>query len=220
MTRRALVAAIIALLSVSGRASAQPPPQISLRPFFVVAGEGFTAKNTFQTVLGGSFQPMFGGGLDAAFASGLFIDVTASRFSKDGQLGFFANGQGFRLGTPVTVSLTPIEVTAGYRFALKSPKLVPYVGGGFGYYRYKEESDTVGLTDAEKAAGANVFEASHAGFLGVGGVEVRVGRWVAVSGDVQYTHITGVLGTGGVSAGAGESDLGGLAVRGRVLIGR
>jgi hypothetical protein len=220
--RRTLIGAFLltAWGSMCGRAAAQPSEGISLRPFFVVTGERFSAKNTFQTVFGSSFQPMFGGGLDVAFENGLFIDVTASRFSRTGQTGFFFDGQGFQLGRPLSVSVTPIEVAAGYRFVRESwPRIVPYGGAGAGYYIYKEEADTVGLTQQEISAGANVFEAKHGGFLAVGGVEVRISEWVAVSGDVQYSRVPDILGAGGVSQGAGESNLGGLAVRGRVLVG-
>jgi hypothetical protein len=57
-------------------------------------------------------------------------------------------------------------------------------------------------------------------YLAVGGVEIRLHRWVGVAVDAQYTHITGILGAGGVSKDAGESDLGGIAGRFKVLIGR
>ncbi len=53
-----------------------------------------------------------------------------------------------------------------------------------------------------------------------GGAEFRVHRWVGVSVDVQYTHVPGILGTGGVSQQAGETDLGGVAARFKVVVGR
>jgi hypothetical protein len=37
---------------------------------------------------------------------------------------------------------------------------------------------------------------------------------------VQYTHVPGIIGSGGVSQDAGESDLGGVAARFRVVFGR
>ena len=64
------------------------------------------------------------------------------------------------------------------------------------------------------------FDKRHVGYLVVGGVEFRVSGWVAVSGDAQYTHVSGIIGSGGVSKEAGESDLGGIAGRFRVIIGR
>ena len=41
-----------------------------------------------------------------------------------------------------------------------------------------------------------------------------------MSVDAQYTHVLGILGTGGISQDAGEKDLGGIAARVKVLIGR
>ena len=51
-------------------------------------------------------------------------------------------------------------------------------------------------------------------------MEFRVQKWIGVAVDAQYTHVPGILGTGGVSKDAGETDLGGIAARFKVLIGR
>ena len=92
------------------------------------------------------------------------------------------------------------------------PKLVPYVAFGVGSYSYKETSDF-------SAAGEDV-DTKHVGELVLGGLEFRVHRWVGLSFDGQFTHIPGILGTGGISKDVGESDLGGTAARIRVLVGR
>jgi hypothetical protein len=209
-----------ALVSAAPASAQSDEPSVSLRPFGLVSGEVFAAKDTFTAVLGRNFEPMWGGGLEVAFGNGVYVDVAASRLSKTGQRAFFANGQRFGLGIPLTLTLTPIEVTAGYRFHLSSSRLVPYVGGGAGSYGYHEESDTIGLSPGEIGAGEATFDKRHVGYLAVGGAEVRLGRWVGVSGDVQYTHVPGIFGTGGVSQLAGEDNLGGLAVRARVIVGR
>jgi opacity protein-like surface antigen len=141
----------------------------------------------------------------------MFIDVTASRFSKSGQRVFSANGNVFPLGIPLTAKLTPLEVTAGWRFARRS-RLIPYVGAGIGTYKYSEESP---FSDPGEEP-----DTRHTGLLVLGGAEARVHRWVAVAADLQYTHIGGVLGDAGVSKIFGESDLGGLAARFRVIVGR
>jgi hypothetical protein len=60
----------------------------------------------------------------------------------------------------------------------------------------------------------------HVGELVVGGVEFRVHRYVGLSVDAQYTHIPGILGAGGISNIANESDLGGIAARFKVIVGR
>ena len=204
--------------SVAAPASAQvrrPPlrpndaPAVSLRPFFVFAGESFSARKTFETVFGKSSQPFWGGGLNVTFRRGFFFDVIASRFKKVGQRAFFFEGQGYGLDIPLTVTVTPLEVTAGGRFRV-TPRVVPYAGAGVGSYHYQESG----------AFDDGPFEKRHVGYVVVGGVEVRLSRWVAVSGDAQYTRVAGIIGSGGVSKEAGESNLGGTAGRFRVIIGR
>ena len=216
--RRIITAALICSIGAVAPASAQArrpplrsndPPKISLRPFVLATGQGFSARKTFETVFGKSVQPFWGGGLSVAFRNGFFVDATASRFKKIGERAFFFEGQGYRMGTPLTVTVTPFEVMAGQRTQV-TPKIFPYVGFGVGTYRYQETST---FDDGP-------FEKRHIGYLIAGGVEVRLTRWVAVSGDAQYTRIRGILGTGGVSKEAEESDLGGPAGRFRVIIGR
>ncbi len=144
-----------------------------------------------------------------AFRNGFFVDVTVSRFAKTGERAFFFENQGFRLGTPVKVTLTPIEVSAGGRVRA-TPRVFPYFGGGFGTYAYRESGDEP--TDA--------FERRHIGYLGVGGVELRVGRSAAIAFDAQYTTVRSIIGAGGLSLDVGENDLGGIAARFRVIVGR
>jgi opacity protein-like surface antigen len=188
-------------------------PTVVFRPFFVVSAERFTAQETFKAAFGGTIEPMFGGGLEVVLRNGIYMDATVSRFKKTGQRAFFANGQTFPLGIPLTATIIPIEVTGGYRFKLSSwPRLVPYAGAGIGSYGYDETSDFSDPGDD--------ISTRHLGYLAVGGVDVRVHRLVRIAGDVQYTRVTGILGSGGVSKAAGENDLGGIAVRVKVTIGR
>jgi len=201
-------ALLLCLVLGSAPAFAQDPPSVSLRPFFVGAVERFSAKETFSAVFGGTVQPLYGGGLELAFRNGLFFDVTASRFKKTGERAFFFNGEGFGLGIPLTVTMTPLEFTVGAR-SNPAPRVFPYFGAGIGSYRY-EETSAVG----------DPFETSHLGWLIVGGVEYRLNDWIGISGDLHYSRVSGIIGEGGVSAEAGESDLGGTAGRFRVLIGR
>jgi len=215
-----VLSAVLALSAVASAASAQvrPPvtpsspsdaPALSLRPFFVYAGERFAAQDTFEAVFGRPFQSLYGGGLQLAFRSGFYVDVTATQFKKIGQRAFFFEGQGFPLGIPLTAKLTSFELSSGIRF-WASPRFLPYVGAGVGTHRYLETSD---FDDGD-------FTARHVGYLVVGGAEFRLGRWFAVSGDVQYTRVPGILGEGGVSRETGESDFGGTAGRFRLIIGR
>jgi hypothetical protein len=211
MTRPIASTALVLAFSLvlgSAPAFAQDPPAVSLRPFFVVTAERFSAKETFSAVFGGTVQPLYGGGLEVAFRKGLYFDFTASRFKKTGERAFFSNGEGFPLGIPLTVTLTPLEFTVGAR-SNPAPRVFPYFGAGIGSYRYEETS-----------AVDEPFSKTHLGWLIVGGVEYRFNGWIGISGDLQYNRVNGIIGEGGVSAEAGESDLGGTAGRFRVLIGR
>jgi opacity protein-like surface antigen len=211
---RTLIAFLLVLASTTVvAAQADDPPALSLRPFFLAAGERFAAKNSFEAVFGQSVEPFLGGGLQLVDRNGFFIELTASRFKKTGQRAFRTNNQNFGLGIPLTATITPLEVAGGYRFKLPgSPRLVPYVGAGAGSYGYKETSE---FSDESE----NV-DTRHTGYLAVGGVEFRLHRWIGASVDAQYTHVLGILGTGGISQEAGEKDLGGIAARVKVIIGR
>jgi len=214
---------LIALLAasavvVSAFAQTRPPvtvsspnavPSLSVRPFFVVAAERFTAQETFRTAFSHSFQSLYGGGLQLVFRNGFYVDVTASQFKRTGQRAFFFEGEGFPLGIPLTVTLTPLEISAGGRF-LATPRFFPYAGAGVGTYGYKEASE---FDDGD-------FAARHVGYLIVGGAEFRLSRWVAVSGDLQFTRVPGILGQAGLSKEVGENDLGGTAGRFRLILGR
>src|SRR5581483_10900038 len=118
--------------------------------------------------------------------------------SKKGERAFRLNGQTFKLGVPLRATEVPLEFTAGYRFR-KRAHVVPYVGAGFGNYQYTETSDFADPGD-------NV-DTSHLGLVAVGGVEGLVHRsWLRLAVDVQYTHVPGILGTGGISAAAVSGD--------------
>ena len=199
------------------RAPAPPPlppaPPISFRPFVLGTLESFAAIDTFDAVFQRSYGPFFGGGLQVVFHGSFFVELAASRFKQTGERAFRSGGQSFRLGIPLTATITPLEVTGGYRFRLRHlPKVVPYVAAGFGSYSFKETSD---FADA-----AENVDTRHSGTVLGGGLEFRLHRWVGLGADVQYTHVTGILGQGGVSQQAGENDLGGVAARFKLVVGR
>jgi hypothetical protein len=192
-----------------------PPPQaLAIRPFFLITGQQFAATRTFEAAFDTAFQPFFGGGVELVFNGDLFIDATVSRFSKTGQRAFLTSTTAYKLGEPLDVSVTPIEFTAGYRFRQVSRTIVPYIGGGIGSYGYSESSPPPYSDSSENVDQRGI------GYLLVGGVDMRVHRWVSVAVDGQYSRVTGILGEGGLSKAAGEDDLGGVAIRARVLIGK
>ena len=217
MTRnaRALILAFAAIAVVAPASAQDPlyddPPAISLRPFFLASGQNFSAKETFKAVFGGTVHPFWGGGAQVAFRNGVFADVTVSRFKATGERAFRFEGQNFGLGIPLTVTETPVEFSGGYRFHV-SPRLVPYVGAGIGSYSYEETSDF--------STGDENVKTRHTGYLVTGGAEFRLGRWLGLTADVQYTGVPGILGDGGISKEADENNLGGVAARFRVIVGR
>lgn len=215
--------AVLGILACTGSTPAQTRsvsteytrPAIAFRPFLLATFQDFAAHQTFTAVFGRAAQPFFGGGLDLAFRNGIFVDFAASRFSRNGQRAFVFDGQTYRLGIPLTATEIPLEVSGGYRFA-GWRRIRPYAGAGLGSYGYRE-------TSGSAAAGDNV-SVRHVGYLVLGGAEVRVGPWVGIAVDVQWTHVPGILGTAGLSQGNGfgggaENDLGGIAPRIRLIIG-
>ena len=126
-----------------------------------------------------------------------------------GERVFVFEGEVFPLGLTDTVTLIPIDVTAGYRFATRT-RLTPYVAGGVGLLRYSEEAESSTEIDSED------FLSLHA----AGGVEYPLTKWLAVAGEVQYRAVRKALGSEGVGNEFGESDLGGISVCVKVLFGR
>jgi opacity protein-like surface antigen len=117
----------------------------------------------------------------------------------------------FPLGIPLKVTMTPLDVVAGWRSA-PAGRIVTYGGAGFTSMAYTETSD---FADT----GENVDE-RYKGWVVLGGVEVRAAAWVHVRGEVRYRQVPNVLGSGGVSAAYDETKLGGVGVALKVAFGR
>ena len=179
----------------------------------MATAQSFAAADTFDAVFGKTAFPFVGGGVQVVVKDSFFAELTASRFRQTGERAYLSGGRAFQLGIPLTATITPFEITGGYRFRLRQlPRVRPYAAAGFGSYGYKETS-----TFAE--AGEDV-DTTHSGYVVNGGAEFRLHRWVGVAVDVQYSHVPGILGTGGVSQQAGETDLGGVAGRFKLVVGR
>jgi len=110
------------------------------------------------------------------------------------------------------VDITPIEVTAGWRFKQISPRLVPYVGGGWSSYSYKETSDFA-------VTGDDVDERFN-GFHILGGVEFKAARWLGIGGEIVFSRVPNALGVSGVSEAFDEDNLGGTSYRLKISVGR
>jgi opacity protein-like surface antigen len=208
-----LACLLAGLAAGSGVASAQVRPLFTVRGFGDVGATTFTAADSFEAVLGSSSGTVFGGGIDVIERHNVFATFRASRFRENGERVFRFNDEVFGLGTPVNVTVTPIELTGGYRFD-RGWRVVPYGGAGLSWHRYKETSQFA--TDAE-----NVDETFN-GYQVLGGAEVRIWRWLGAAGEVQWTAVPDALGQdpNGISSEFDETDLGGTTVRFKIVIGR
>jgi opacity protein-like surface antigen len=206
-----IAAALLIVCASAAPALAQDEPSISIRPFVFGSVQSFTAIDTFDAVFGRSYDPFYGGGVQAVFDGKYFVDLSASRLKQTGQRAFISGGQKFRLGIPLTATIVPFEVTGGYRFHF-SPRVLPYIAAGIGRYQYKETST---FNDPSEDV-----DVRQAGVVVNGGAEFRVHRWVGIGADIEYSHVPGILGSGGVSQQAGENDLGGVSARVKLIVGR
>jgi hypothetical protein len=190
-----------------------PPPTVTIRPFVMATEQSFAAIDTFDAVFDKSYFPFFGGGAQILIKDRYFVEFTVSRFRQTGERAFLSGGRPFKLGIPLTATITPVEIVGGYRFKVRNlPRVRPYIAAGIGSYGYQE-------TSSFAEAGEDV-DIRHSGYLVNGGAEFRVHRWAALAIDAQYSHVAGIIGNAGVSQQAGESDLGGIAARVKLVIGR
>lgn len=228
---RAAIGVLLAIgLAVPAAAQvAAPEPALSIRPFVMGMQQSFAAVKTFEAVFGRPDAPFWGGGVDVVLLQHYFVEVAASRLLKKdavltGHRVAVLNGQTYDLGMPLTASIKPLEVVGGYRFTFW-PRVVPYAGAGFGTYAYTEtcQGDATrpnlcaALADPGDTADVN---AHHRGLVLVGGAEVRLHRWIGIAADVHFTRVPGIIGAGGASRELGETDLGGVSARFKVLVGR
>jgi len=228
ITRRLTTAvAAIALLASAGvtAANAQAKPRLRTTPArpsrsVEIGGYGmfgninFTAAESFDAILGAPSGPIFGGGARVGLPwGGLFVDVGAWRFHADGERAFVFQNEAIGLGIPVDVTVTPIEISAGWRFRVrKLPKLIPYIAGGLTSMRYQEISDF--STPAEDV------DERFSGYHALGGAEYKITRWLGVAGEASWTTVPDAIGEAGVSKAFNETDLGGTTLRLKVTIGR
>jgi hypothetical protein len=226
------VAAIALLLSLTGatnvfaqakprpRPAPAPPPSRSIEiGGYAMAGlMNFTAADSFDVIFGRPSGPIFGGGgriglpVRGTFG-GLFVDVGAWRFHDEGERVFVFGGEEFGLNTPVEVTITPIELSAGWQFRFRRVlRFRPYVAAGYSSYSYKETSPS--NTPAEDV------DDRFGGYHLSGGAEYKLSRWVGLAGEVNWTTVPDAIGEAGVSAEFDEADLGGTSIRLKITIGR
>jgi len=169
----------------------------------------FAAQQSFQAVTGQGGDAFVGAGGEVRVGPGFFANASINRRSGSGERVYVTAGEVFKLGVPLTVTLTPIAVTAGWRFTYD--RMTPYVGAGVGRIRYQEHFSFEGTGEG--------VDSQFASYHVLGGVEVRNG-FLATAFEVQYSRVPDSIGVGGASAAFHETDLGGVTARVRVPIGR
>ncbi len=171
-----------------------------------------TAKKSFDAVTGSSSLSGAGGGAEVHRVwRGVFVRAAASRLKAEGERVFVFDGTVFPLGIPMDITMTPLELGAGWRFRPVGGRLVPYVGGGALWVRYEESS--------EGDTGSEGVNETYPGAVLFGGVDVSVWRFVSAGAEVAWRTAT-VKDPGGALAAFGEKNLGGISVRVMVSIGR
>jgi hypothetical protein len=204
-TRRMLLAGLLTV--------AFAPPALAQKFGVELEGGYFDltgAQRSAQAVFGSSGSAAFGGAFRYVHQRGFYVAAGARAWSKDGERVFAASATApvQHLGFPLSVRLTPITGTVGYRFR-RDRSLVPYAGVGGGVTRYREESEIAGeaLSDS-RSAGTFVAEA---------GVEYGKGR-LRYALEGSYSIASGAVGLGGISEVYGEDDIGGWSILGKVVL--
>jgi len=191
------------------RGGSLEPKQPAVRGFVQFGYQRFAAHDSCNAILGQPGGFMFGAGGDFRLPMGLFVQASAERFTQDGERAFVSDGRVFSLGIAESVTIIPIQVSAGWRFP--QGRIVPYAGGGVGAYLYKEASDL--------ALPADNVDEHFASYHVLGGVEFRGSGWLATAFEVQYTWVPDALNSE-VASEFDEHDLGGIQGRVKIVIGR
>jgi len=192
------------------RRAAPPPPAFAVRGYGIVAVDWFQASDSFKAILDTSSGIFYGGGGQAIFRH-LFVDVSFEHFKKDGERAIVVDGEVFRLGIRDTITMDPFRVTGGYRFPARNGA-VPYVGGGIGSLRFQESSD---FADADETIDER-FTSYHA----LAGVEYAARKWLFVAAELRYTSVPDAIGAPGIAGEFDESNLGGIGVAVKVMVGK
>lgn len=212
-------AALVGLVTSAAAQSRSPvsrpasEPNISVRAVVEAGARTFAASESFDAVLGTHSGPIFGAGAEVLIGRKLFASFAVTRFQKDGERVVVANGQAFQNGIATTIKIVPIEISGGWRFTAPRRTVIPYLGGGVAWHKYKETS--------EFAVSGEDVEFTKMGYQLLGGAEWRASRWFGVAGEAAWMGVPNAFtASTGAAAAFGESDLGGAVFRVKAVIGR
>ncbi len=167
------------------------------------------AEKSAKAVFGSSGGVTFGGAVRYDVWRDVFVSAGVRTFSKEGERVFLTSpGAAIqKLGFPVSVRLTPILLSAGYRYSGGS-WVAPYVSVGAAITSYSEKSDVAGQSFDQ--------DLTKTGFVGAVGLETARGR-LRGGVEVGYSTVSSAIGVGGVSQVYGEDDIGGFHVVGKIM---
>jgi hypothetical protein len=217
---RAVLAGAVAFLLASVVPS-QAQDRISMRGFADAGLTIFTATQSFKAILGSPAGPVFGGGVEVGLTRNVFVSVRASRFRQTGNRVFVFQNQVFKLNESDTITVTPLQLSAGYRFLgrrsarlTRPPRFTPYAGGGVGWYRFSETSAHSTADEDEKT--------TNAGYHVLAGVEIPIRSWMAAAVDGRWSFVPNAFGDSASSVASvyDEHNLGGFTLSGRLIVGR
>ena len=180
------------------------------RVFGQAGGLLFTARDSFEAILGRSVNTVYGVGAQVVFPNGVFAQAGVDRVRATGTRALVSGEQVFTLPIANRVTVTPVQVTLGYR-AAPTHGVAVYVGGGMGWHTLEEDSPTV--------PGSDRMNSRHLGYHGLLGAELPLMRWFGVAGELQWATVPKALGDSGLSAVYDEKDLGGTTFRVKLVVG-
>jgi hypothetical protein len=187
-----------------------PREPVGVRVFGLFDIERMAARQSFETITGSPIVFGYGGGVDILNVwSGLFIRGSVALASKSGTRAIVFDNEIFETEFAIDIGKRAIEIGAGWRFSPPKSRTATYAGGGLLFVSYSETSPDVG--DAE-----DVRETFRGWFV-MAGAEFRIGSRGFFGVEGHYRTVPDALGSGGVSAALGETDLGGIV--GRVMFG-
>jgi len=184
--------------------SPPPPrtPRIGFQGFGLLGVNVPVAKESFEAAgLDTSALELGGGAQVTDLWRNLFVEVSVSRWSGTGERVFLDDtGNRFPLGIPLEVETTHIDASVGWR--VRGNGVATYFGGGAGAALYTEQSPFTQPGDD--------LDTRATSYHLLGGVEFPLRRWLALSGELRYRFVPGLLGDDGVSEALDEDRFGGL----------
>lgn len=213
MKRMLFAAAFLALAVPASaqtlRGSTRPMSErIGVLAFGTYDSLNIASPKTFDAVFGASRLNAFGAGIDVVNVwRHLFVRVAASSARRDGERVAIVADDVFKLGTKLSMTMTPTELGAGWRFEQRNPRFhfTPYAGVQAVLMSYKETST---FADADENANETLK-----GFGAFGGIDIALTPRIIVGGEAQYRAIDSKPSATSASGIYGESNLGGAVLR-------